>query len=277
MAQADAARMAAATPERREASFIESISTEASSPLVPFGTSAEEGKVPSGTMQAKSKSPAAARILDAAYAVFAERGFAAATSLAIASRARVSKRTLYDQFGSKAGLLAALIAARAANMAAPFPPAARPRSRAALVAALRQFGAALLPGLTQPSTLTIMRMAIAEAEHAPELARLLDLHGRQPVANALRSLLQAAAEDGLIPASHVETTLASYLGTLQGGLILPLLLGLCPPPQAAEIAALAAAAARAAMAVASDLSPTTEAPSTEARSAQPRSAPTTDD
>ncbi len=209
----------------------------------------------SGTMQAKSPSspcePAtdtANRILEAAYAVFTERGYAGATSLAIATRARVSKRSLYEIFGNKAGLVAALIGGRTAHMVAPddMPP---PCSGAALAAALRGFGERLLPVLTQLSTITIIRLAMLEAERAPELARLLDERGRQPVRRAARNLLQGAAAAGLVPEARVEAMLQVYFDVLQGDVMMALLLGLRGPPDATEVTSLAAAATEAALAL----------------------------
>jgi AcrR family transcriptional regulator len=50
------------------------------------------------------------QILDAASAVFAERGYQAASMDAVAERVGVTKPVLYDHFGSKEGLLLACIA-----------------------------------------------------------------------------------------------------------------------------------------------------------------------
>jgi AcrR family transcriptional regulator len=49
-------------------------------------------------------------VIDAAEEIFAERGFARASMAEIAARAGVTKPVLYDHFGSKDGLLAAVIA-----------------------------------------------------------------------------------------------------------------------------------------------------------------------
>ena len=48
-------------------------------------------------------------ILIAAVSVLMEKGYARASTLEIATRARVSKRELYAEFGSKRGILEALI------------------------------------------------------------------------------------------------------------------------------------------------------------------------
>jgi AcrR family transcriptional regulator len=50
------------------------------------------------------------QILDAAVAVFAERGFHAASMDAVATRVGVTKPVLYDHFGSKEGLLLGCVA-----------------------------------------------------------------------------------------------------------------------------------------------------------------------
>jgi Bacterial regulatory proteins, tetR family len=85
--------------------------------------------------QAKESDELMARrqaILSAAAAVFFERGFEAATTLEIANRAHTSKRALYELFGSKELLLAALIRASSQQMQGPLELAA-PDSREALI------------------------------------------------------------------------------------------------------------------------------------------------
>src|SRR5579872_5966383 len=62
------------------------------------------GRRPNATPEARCGS-----ILGAAFSVLMERGYAGASTLEIARRARVSKRELYAAFGSKEGILAALM------------------------------------------------------------------------------------------------------------------------------------------------------------------------
>jgi AcrR family transcriptional regulator len=196
--------------------------------------------------------PAAAtadRILEAAYAVFAERGYAGATSLAIATRARVSKRSLYEQFGSKAGLVAGLIERRTAEVTGPMNRPV-PSTLAGLEAALREIGAVILETLTRPSTMTIWRLVMLEAGRAPELARRFDMRGRRPMAQALRVWLGAAAAAGLLPADRIGPMTTAFFGVLQADVVISLLLGLRTTPDAAEIAVRAAAATEAALALA---------------------------
>ena len=69
-----------------------------------------------------------ARILDAAFAAFTERGFAETTTLEIATRAHVSKRSLYAEVGTKLDILVACITDRARRLRMPvtFPATWRP-------------------------------------------------------------------------------------------------------------------------------------------------------
>ena len=55
------------------------------------------------------------RILDAAFALFMQHGYAATSTLEIATRARVSKRDLYTLVGNKQEMLAACVSARAGS------------------------------------------------------------------------------------------------------------------------------------------------------------------
>jgi AcrR family transcriptional regulator len=56
-----------------------------------------------------TRSEREAQLIEVAEAVFAERGFKSVSMDEIAERARISKPVLYDHFGSKDGLLAAVV------------------------------------------------------------------------------------------------------------------------------------------------------------------------
>ena len=59
------------------------------------------------------------RILDGAFEAFMKNGFAASSTLEIATRARVSKRDLYALVGNKQSMLVACINARAKRLQVP--------------------------------------------------------------------------------------------------------------------------------------------------------------
>jgi AcrR family transcriptional regulator len=181
------------------------------------------------------------RIMHAAFEVFVERGYGGASTLAIASRARVSKRELYALFGSKQAILTACITWRAERMRLPLDVPV-PRSEAALGATLRSFGAVMLREFCQPSTIAMYRLAVAEAERAPEVARMLDSIGYDAVDCAAAALLAGAVQAGLLagePASMTTTFFAILMGD---ALALRLLMRLAEPPDEAAIATRAQAA-----------------------------------
>src|SRR6202041_1800131 len=80
------------------------------------------------------------RIIEAAFAAFTKNGFAATSTLEIATRARVSKRELYATVGNKQAMLIACIRARAGRLQVPVDLPA-PDDRATFARVLALFGA----------------------------------------------------------------------------------------------------------------------------------------
>lgn len=183
------------------------------------------------------------RILEAAFAAFVKNGYANASTLDIATRARVSKRELYAQVGNKQEMLAACIRERALRFDIP---AAMPvlRDRATLAQALASLGARLVCEVSDPSVIAVFRLAIAEVAQAPEVARMLDSIGREASRSALRGIMSQAQRHGLLsgrPADLAE----QFAGLLWRDLMVSLLLGVAPRPSASEITRRARDAAKA--------------------------------
>ena len=180
------------------------------------------------------------RILDAALASFMERGYAATSTLAIATRARVSKRELYTLVGNKQEVLTACIGARAQRMQVPADLPV-PDDRESLAHILTAFGTQILREITDPAVVAVFRLAIAEAVHAPEVAQTLDALGRETIRAALRAIMGRAHSGGLVDGRPVD--LAEQFGTLLwGNIMVGLLLGVDDRPAPREIAARARAA-----------------------------------
>jgi AcrR family transcriptional regulator len=182
------------------------------------------------------------RVLKAAFAVFRRRGFSGASTLEIATRAQVSKRDLYALFGSKHAMLAACIKERAATMRQPLELAA-PKSRADVAALLVEFGTLILRVVSHPDVLVVHRLAIAESDRAPEIARTLDRNGREANHAALADWLAKAQAQGLIGPGDPAAMAAHFLAILWGGLLIQLLLRVREAPSADEIDARARSAA----------------------------------
>ena len=187
-------------------------------------------------------------ILIAAFAVLMEQGYAGASTLEIATRARVSKRELYAEFGSKRGILEALIAATSARMKVPLEPD-DVHDRAGLAAALTRYGITALSELTQPAVLAVNRLAIAEAGGSSDLGRILEESGREPNRQALARLLRTAQAAGLLGGGEPDQMGGQFFSLLFGDLILRLLLGVTQPPGAADIRRRAEAATEAVLAL----------------------------
>jgi AcrR family transcriptional regulator len=174
------------------------------------------------------------RILAAAFEAFTERGYAATSTLEIATRARVSKRELYALVGNKQRMLITAIGERAKRLQVP---ADMPtlRDRATLAQVLTAFGIQLVREVSDPNVVAVFRLAIAEAVPAPEVARTLDSLGRETSRAALRQIMSEARAAGLIdgrPADLAE----QFAGLLWRDLMISLLLGVAqrPTPRAIE-------------------------------------------
>ena len=169
-------------------------------------------------------------ILGAAFAVLMERGYAGASTLEIATRAKVSKRELYAEFGSKRGILAALIRTRGARIRLPLK-LSEARNPAGLAIAMEKFGATLLRELCHPAVMAIFRLAVAEPEMAPEVGK-----ARQANRAAFGEFLAGAQAAGLLGAGDVAAMAERFYALLWGDLQIGLLLRLAEPPTEGEVA-----------------------------------------
>jgi AcrR family transcriptional regulator len=176
-----------------------------------------------------------ARILDAAFAAFTKSGYAASSTLEIATRARVSKRELYALVGNKQEMLIACISARATRLQVPADLPV-PHDREALAHVLASFGTKLIREITDPTVIAVFRLAIAEAVHAPEVAQALDSIGREASRAALRQIMSRAQASGLLNGRPAELA-EQFGGLLWGNLMVSLLLGVAARPNSREVAA----------------------------------------
>ncbi|HMA48261.1 MAG TPA: TetR/AcrR family transcriptional regulator [Magnetospirillaceae bacterium] len=172
------------------------------------------------------------RIMKAAMTAFMEQGYAGTSTLEIATRAKVSKRDIYGEFGNKQALLAACIATRSQRMRPPgeIPPIA---SREDLIATLTLFGKTTLLEVTHPQVIGVFRLAIAEAKRAPEVAQTVDNTGRAAVRTALREVIQKGLAAGLIAGSMPEMA-SEFASLLMKSSIMDILLGMEEAPSAEE-------------------------------------------
>jgi hypothetical protein len=80
----------------------------------------------------------------------------------------------------------------------------------------------------------MFRLAIAEATRSPEIARTLDIAGRDAARGALAELLAGALSGGLLGPGDPTEMATQYLGLLWEGLMVGLFLGVAATPAPAE-------------------------------------------
>jgi AcrR family transcriptional regulator len=192
---------------------------------------------------AGGRSPVRARILEAAFSAFTERGFADTSTLEIATRARASKRELYAEFGSKEDMLVACIRERAERLKLPVD-LPELSDRATLQRTLAAFGTRLLREVSDPAVVAVFRLAVAEAVRASEVAQTLNDVAIATSRAALREIMRRALAGQLLGGEPVEMA-EHFFGLLWGSKMLGLLLGTSERPSAREIAARAERAASA--------------------------------
>ena len=190
--------------------------------------------------------PIRERILNAAFSLFAESGFSTTSMLDIVTRARVSKRDLYALFQNKHAVLAACIHERTGRMRRPLDAAVPvPQTRDDLTKCLVDFGVSILKTVCQPEVLTVFRLAIAESDRAPEIARTLHHSGREANLKTLTALLTRAQERRLVANDDPAALATRYFALLWGDLLLSLLMRVRKAPTAGEIQTRARAATEA--------------------------------
>jgi len=185
------------------------------------------------------------RILGAALKAFAQNGYANTSTLEIATRAKVSKRDLYAAFPSKQAILLTCITERTARMRLP-PDFPAIHSREMLAASLTEFGATVLGEATAPEAVAMFRLAIAEAEHAPEVAKALN-QGRTAARDRVARMLADARRAGILGDGDPGQMTEQFFALLWGDLMLGRLLHLAKVPKPAKIEKKAHTAAQALM------------------------------
>jgi AcrR family transcriptional regulator len=235
--------------KRKVASRKHKISFTPALIVVLYGTSACKERVMGKTSISKRRreggdeTAVRKRILEAAFAAFMKSGYATASMLEIATRARVSKRELYALVGNKREMLIACIRERAKRLDVP---ADLPVlcDRATLEQVLASFGTKLVREVSDPTVIAVFRLAISEVTQAPEVARALNSIGRETSRAALRQIMAQAQASGLLTGGPAELA-EQFAGLLWRDLMVSLLLGVAERPNPREIAVRARDAAAA--------------------------------
>jgi TetR/AcrR family transcriptional repressor of mexJK operon len=139
------------------------------------------------------------RILEVATELLFTHGYGATSIEAIARRARVSKRTLYQRFPDKAALMSAVVVQLIDSL--------RPPAHVRLIEGedleriLMHLGSLILQAALSPRVLQLQRLIVAESARFPELAAAVAKSGGRQEAVALISHLLTRHGRGAAPAA----------------------------------------------------------------------------
>jgi AcrR family transcriptional regulator len=170
--------------------------------------------------------------LAAAHRVFLERGYANASIDAVVELAGGSKATVYQLFGSKEGLLGALVAEGAeelAHLVEELP------LDGVLEDSLRAFGRGYLGLILRPERLALFRLVVGECGRVPEIGDVFYRTGPQVIGKWLTEFFRGVMVRGAIAPADPERTAYQFIHALRGDLYMQVMLNPTRAPTAAEI------------------------------------------
>lgn len=170
------------------------------------------------------------RILQAARELFLSQGYGAVSMDEVASRAGVSKATVYNHYNSKEQLFSAIFEhGRAMIQESGLDLTARDASE--VDQTLHRLGQNFMHNLLSPEALAFYRMLMSEVWRFPELGPLF--YNTKPCAarDRLAGFLTRAAERGLIEVDEPELAAEQFFGMIRGLLHLRCLFGINPPDE----------------------------------------------
>ncbi|MCK9394437.1 MAG: TetR/AcrR family transcriptional regulator [Methylobacter sp.] len=173
------------------------------------------------------------RLLDTASSLFLEHGYGNLSLETIAREARVSMRTIYSQFGGKAGLFGAMIRRCSdrfvTSLSEEHVLASSPDE--VLISFAKQF----LHGITRPDVVRMRAMLVGESPRFPDLAIQFYEQGPQRTLNHLAQFFARLQKVDYFVAMDPHFLAEQFLSALRSERLLKLQLGLEPTPDEAEI------------------------------------------
>ena len=173
------------------------------------------------------------RLLDTAFSLFLEYGYGNLSLETIAREARVSMRTIYSQFGGKAGLFGAVIRRCSDQIATGLSQehvlARSPEEE------LTSFAKQFLHSITRPDVVRIRAILIGESLRFPDLATQFYEQGPQRTLDYLTQFFARQQQAGYFAAMDPHFLADQFLSALRSERFQKLQLGLEPTPDEAEI------------------------------------------
>ena len=173
------------------------------------------------------------RLLDTAFSLFLEYGYGNLSLETIAREARVSMRTIYSQFGGKAGLFGAVIR-RCSDQFATGLSEEHVLERSP-EEALTSFAKQFLHSITRPDVVRIRAILIGESLRFPDLATQFYEQGPQRTLDYLTQFFARQQQTGYFAVMDPHFLADQFLSALRSERFQKLQLGLEPTPDEAEI------------------------------------------
>ena len=162
--------------------------------------------------QSDPPSPRRAAILKAARICFLDRGFIRTSISDVIALSGGSRATVYDEFGSKEGLFAALIGSILAQMRLPEIADGPPEE------VLREVGLSYMAQLMDPEALALYRGVLGESSHIRQLGQTIFAAGPEAAAAALAARLSVWNRAGLLAVDDPERAASLFLAMVEGDL-----------------------------------------------------------
>ncbi|HZT95866.1 MAG TPA: TetR/AcrR family transcriptional regulator [Chloroflexota bacterium] len=154
-------------------------------------------------------------IMEAATALFLDKGYDGTSVDEIAAVAEVSKRTVYQHFADKEGLFTEIIMATTAQVDEVVRLVAGTLDATLdLDADLRKLARAFLAALTEPGLLQLRRLVIADASRFPDLGRAWYEQGFERVLATLATSFRVLAEKGSLQLDDPLLAANHFVGML---------------------------------------------------------------
>lgn len=151
-------------------------------------------------------------ILGAARECFLDRGFLRTTLDDILSRSGGSRATIYEEFGSKEGLFAAIVAEILQSMIA------EQATDGSAADVLRSIATSYMAKLMEPDSLALFRVIAGECAHMRELGRAVFKAGPEVGARGLAEHLRRWTEEGMIALDDPDAAARQFIGLVEGDL-----------------------------------------------------------
>jgi TetR/AcrR family transcriptional repressor of mexJK operon len=154
------------------------------------------------------------KILEAAKPLFLASGYTATSMDDVASRAGVSKTTLYKRYPSKAALFAAVISAHTERSSLEWDTALF--ADTSIDAALTRIGTEFMDLVCQPDALRLELVYHSEGASIPEVAAAFKASGPERVVNIVTRLFRYAVSKGLLGSIDPHFAALQFLVILKG-------------------------------------------------------------